>query len=247
MQVEHEVDQRPLQPRARAHVHGETRAGELGRAFEIENAERFADFPVRLGRRSRIAALAPGLDGHVVGFGDADGNFVAGEVGNAGQRQAQLLVERGRGLVELVELVLERAGLVHHEAVASWPAFFSAPTCWLSSLRRALHCSERVMASRRLWSSARKSPSSAAGSAPRARSFSSPTPDWREQKLSRASLFHFTRPTASARRASRLAQSAREQSVSIKSEPNSRCGEKPPFKVPDRGSVNPSPLGDGRY
>ena len=35
-------------------------------------------------------------------------------------------------------------------AVASWPDFFSAPTCWLNSLRRAFSRSAVVMASRRL-------------------------------------------------------------------------------------------------
>ena len=94
--VEHEADQRALQPRPRAHVDGKARAGELGRAFEIENAEGFADLPVRLGREIEFLRLAPGFDGFVVGFGDADGHFVAGEVGNAGERQAQLLVEGGR-------------------------------------------------------------------------------------------------------------------------------------------------------
>ena len=55
------------------------------------------------------------------------------------------------------------------------PAFFSTPTRWLSSLRRAFSRSDVVIASRRLWSRARKSPSKAAGSAPRARSFPSTT------------------------------------------------------------------------
>ena len=119
MQVEHEADQRAFQPRARAHVDGKTRAAELGGAFEVENAERFAEFPVGLGREVEFGILAPGLDGDVVGFGDAGGHFVAGEVGHAGERQAQLLVEGGGGLVELVELVFEGAGLVHAAAVAS--------------------------------------------------------------------------------------------------------------------------------
>ena len=66
-----------------------------------------------------------------------------------------------------------RARVSSITAVASWPAFLSAPTCWLNSLRRALRRSAVVMASRRLASRERKSPSSAAGSAPRARSFSS--------------------------------------------------------------------------
>ncbi len=57
--VEHEADERALEPRACAHVDGEARAGELGGAFEVENAEGFADFPVRLGRRNRIFSARP--------------------------------------------------------------------------------------------------------------------------------------------------------------------------------------------
>jgi hypothetical protein len=42
------------------------------------------------------------------------GHFVAGQVGNAGQRLAQPVVEVAARLVQLVELVFEGAGLVHH-------------------------------------------------------------------------------------------------------------------------------------
>ena len=114
MQVEHEADEGALEARACAHVDGEARAAELGGAFEVEDAELLAEFPVRLWGEIEVRLLAPGLDGDVVGFGCADGDFVAGEVGNAGEREAHLLVESGRGLVELVELVFEGAGLVHH-------------------------------------------------------------------------------------------------------------------------------------
>ena len=69
---------------------------------------------MRFGREVEFRLFAPGLYGLVVGLGCADGNFVAGEVGNAGQGQAQLLVEARGGLVELVELVFERARLFHH-------------------------------------------------------------------------------------------------------------------------------------
>jgi hypothetical protein len=53
VQVEHEADERALQPRACAHVDGEARAAELGGAFEIEDAEGFAEFPVGLGGEVR--------------------------------------------------------------------------------------------------------------------------------------------------------------------------------------------------
>src|ERR1700739_5147259 len=60
-----------------------------------------------------VRFLAPGFNGDVVFLGLAGRDFMAGEVGNAGEGEAHLLVERGRGLVELVELVFEGARLVH--------------------------------------------------------------------------------------------------------------------------------------
>ena len=56
---------------------------------------------------------APGFYGDVVGFGCADGDFVAGEIGNAGEGETHLLVESGGGFIELVEPVFEGAGLFH--------------------------------------------------------------------------------------------------------------------------------------
>ena len=63
--------------------------------------------------KSNFLLFAPGFDGFVVGFGEADGDFVAGEVGNAGEGLAELFVEVGGGFVEFVELVFEGAGLFH--------------------------------------------------------------------------------------------------------------------------------------
>src|SRR6185312_1982426 len=49
VQVEHENGQRALQPRSQVPVNREARAGKFGGAFEIEHAQFFAQFPVRLG------------------------------------------------------------------------------------------------------------------------------------------------------------------------------------------------------
>jgi hypothetical protein len=69
---------------------------------------------VRLGFKIEGRLLAPGFYGWVVRLRLADGNLVAGEVGDAGQREAQLVVQ-GRGrLVQLIQLFLEGAGLIHH-------------------------------------------------------------------------------------------------------------------------------------
>ena len=66
-----------------------------------------------LGVKSNVRLFAPGLDDDVVFFGFADGDFVAGEIGDAGEREPHLLVECCGGLVEVVELVFEGAGFVH--------------------------------------------------------------------------------------------------------------------------------------
>ena len=73
----------------------------------------FADFPVRLGSEVEGGYIAPGFDGDVVFLGFAGWDFVARQIGDAGKREPQLLVERGCGLVEVVELVFEGARLVH--------------------------------------------------------------------------------------------------------------------------------------
>ncbi len=59
VQVEHEADQRPLQPRPGAHVHRKARPAQLGRAFKVQDAKRFAQFPVRLGLKIERAASHP--------------------------------------------------------------------------------------------------------------------------------------------------------------------------------------------
>ena len=66
-----------------------------------------------MGCEVEFPRLAPGFDGLVVGFGDADGDFVAGEVGNAGEGLAQLLVEIGGGFVQFVEFLFQGARLFH--------------------------------------------------------------------------------------------------------------------------------------
>ena len=112
--VEHEADEGSFEAGTCAHVDGEARTAELGGALEVEDAELFAEFPVRFGSEIEVRLFAPGLDGDVVFFGLAGGDFVARQVGDAGEGEAHLLVECGRGLVEFVELVFQGAGLVHH-------------------------------------------------------------------------------------------------------------------------------------
>ena len=113
VQVKHEADQRPFEPCSSAHVDREPRATQLGCAFQVENAERLAQFPMRLGLEVEFRNFAPGLHCEVVGLGLANRHFVMGEVGYARERLPQLLVERDGDLVQFVQLFFEGAGLVH--------------------------------------------------------------------------------------------------------------------------------------
>ena len=64
VQIEHEVDERAREPRAGAAQHGEPRAGDLGGALEVDDAERRPEIPVRLRlevERARLA-VAPHFD-----------------------------------------------------------------------------------------------------------------------------------------------------------------------------------------
>src|SRR5215831_6316454 len=83
--VEHEADEGALETGSGADVDSKPCAAELGRALEVENAKFFAEFPMGLGGEVELPLLAPGLDGDVVSFGFATGNFVTGEVGDAGE------------------------------------------------------------------------------------------------------------------------------------------------------------------
>src|SRR6185436_17780244 len=58
VEVEHQRDERPLEPRAGAEVGGEARAGELGAALEVEDAEPRSEVPVRLRREVEARRLA---------------------------------------------------------------------------------------------------------------------------------------------------------------------------------------------
>ena len=89
-----ERDERPRESRARAAQDGEAASRKLCRAFEVDDAEGFAELPVRLGnergfgRRTRVA------DGDVVGFARAVGHGVVQDVGNVGEERVDLQFER---------------------------------------------------------------------------------------------------------------------------------------------------------
>ena len=115
VQVEHEADQRPLQPRSRAHVDGEARPAQLGGAFEVENAERLADLPVRLGLEVECCGFSPQVFTVLLSASDLPtGTSSRVRLGTRARDWRNCSSRAGGGLVQLVELVFERAGLFHH-------------------------------------------------------------------------------------------------------------------------------------
>ena len=64
--LQHEMDERTLEPRRISEQHRETRSGELRRTLEVEQAEPFADLPVRLRCEVVGLRLAPGAHDLVV-------------------------------------------------------------------------------------------------------------------------------------------------------------------------------------
>ena len=105
VQIEHEVGQRPLQPRTQVPIHCEARAREFSCAFEIKYAEFLSQFPVRLGDEIefRRCSPAPHLD---VIFGRlADGHALVRQIGDAGENVLQTGLELFCCLLELLDLL----------------------------------------------------------------------------------------------------------------------------------------------
>ena len=104
MHIEHEVGERPLQLRADSGVHGKARAGDLGGALEIQNPQRRAQIPMRLGREIELARLAPAADFLIVGGASAHRDARVRNVGNQAQHLAQALVAGLRLLIQFLNL-----------------------------------------------------------------------------------------------------------------------------------------------
>ena len=105
--VKHEVHKRALEARAQVPINGEPRSGDLRSALKVEDAEALAKLPVRLGGEGELRRRAPAADFDIVVGGVADGNSVAGQVGDAGQDVAQLRIVVCRQLLGSLALGLQ--------------------------------------------------------------------------------------------------------------------------------------------
>ena len=107
VEVEHEVGDGALEAGSLAIVDDEAGAGDFGGAFEVEDAEAFADFPMGEGGEVEGAGRAPGFFYGVGALVGADGDDVLGEVGDGLQDGAKLVVGGGGGGFEGVGLGFE--------------------------------------------------------------------------------------------------------------------------------------------
>ncbi len=107
VEVEHEADEGPLQPGARAHGDGEARARNLGRPLEIQDAQALADVPVGLGVEIEIWRRPPATDFPVVFGAAADGNGFVRDVRDIEQGLPDLFFDGLETLVEAGDLVAD--------------------------------------------------------------------------------------------------------------------------------------------
>ena len=96
MQVEHKLNQGPVQPGHRPAQHGETRAGDLGREFGVESAQSAAQIDMIERFEIETRRLAPVREHRVVVFVAPVGDLGAGQVGHLGQQRAQRFVGLAR-------------------------------------------------------------------------------------------------------------------------------------------------------
>jgi hypothetical protein len=83
MQIKHEIDQGPHQPRTGALVHDESGPCYFRGPFEVENVEGGTEIPVGLGFKTEIRGLPPFPNNYVFALITAHRDGLMGNVGDA--------------------------------------------------------------------------------------------------------------------------------------------------------------------
>src|SRR5205807_6821007 len=102
---EKEVDQRAIELRPSADDQRKACAGDLGAALEVEDAESFADVPVRFRSEIEFRLLAPCALDAIRAVVHTDRYGVVRRIGKIELQRAQLVSDAGQALVELLDLV----------------------------------------------------------------------------------------------------------------------------------------------
>jgi len=100
VQIQHEVEDGPLQHGAQPLVYGKSGAGDLGPPLEIQDAQGFADIPVRLGRKGKDRPFPPGPDHRVVLRRGAVLHRFVGDVGDDHDQAVEILLHLLQFLVQ---------------------------------------------------------------------------------------------------------------------------------------------------
>ncbi len=116
VQVEHEGDQSPLEPRRGSPVDGETRPGDLGGALEIEDAQRRSEVPVGLGLEGKPPRLADLPLDPVRGLVPSARHRLVRQVGEAKLDRGERRLELPQPALEPVDARLELAHRRHLRA-----------------------------------------------------------------------------------------------------------------------------------
>ncbi len=123
VEVQHEVDQGPLQPGTGAQVKREARSGDLGGAFQVEDVQRRADVPMRLGLEGEPRRFPPGFHHGVFGAVPADRDRAVGQVGDAHQDPAERFLGLGERFFQLLDARRHGAHF-RHEVLGRLSGFF---------------------------------------------------------------------------------------------------------------------------
>ena len=113
VQVEHELGERPLEPRQRTLQHHEACAGQLGRRLEIHETESLADLEMLLGREVEAEDFADPAEFHIGALVRSHRHVLRRHVGDARQEIAQRLVLFALVLLALLDRVLDPGHFVH--------------------------------------------------------------------------------------------------------------------------------------
>src|SRR5260370_1781688 len=103
--VEHELDKRPLQARAIAEQEGETRSRHQGRPLEVHDAERLAQVVVGPRREVEIRLVPPLPRDHVVLLGLTDRHRFVEEIWDLQEQEVELMFHRVRQLERGLRLI----------------------------------------------------------------------------------------------------------------------------------------------
>ncbi len=107
VQIEHEVGQRTFELRAQVPINCKARAGELHRAFQIQNAQFRSQIPMRLGSEIELRRRPPASHFHVLFCAVAHGHAGVRKVRNARENVLQANVEIGGSFLPRLDLLAQ--------------------------------------------------------------------------------------------------------------------------------------------